>query len=64
MPAARYIRRGSLDFVFMVENIAQMYITGPKVVKSVTGSNITAEELGGFKVHNRGKRRIPFLLSG
>ena len=44
---------GITDFVFMVENIAQMYITGPKVVKSVTGSNITAEELGGFKVHNR-----------
>lgn len=44
---------GITDFVFMVENIAQMYITGPKVVKSVTGSNITAEELGGYKVHTR-----------
>ena len=42
---------GITDFVFMVENIAQMYITGPKVVKSVTGSSISAEELGGYRVH-------------
>ncbi|MDO4273048.1 MAG: acyl-CoA carboxylase subunit beta [Eubacteriales bacterium] len=41
------------DFVFMVKNIGQMYITGPKVVKSVTGRCITAEELGGWQVHAR-----------
>ncbi len=35
------------DFVFMVEKTSQMFITGPQVVKSVTGEEISAEELGG-----------------
>lgn len=35
------------DFVFMVENTAQMFITGPQVVKSVTREEVSAEELGG-----------------
>lgn len=39
------------DFIFMVEKISQMYITGPQVIKTVTGENITAEALGGTKVH-------------
>jgi methylmalonyl-CoA decarboxylase subunit alpha len=39
------------DFVFMVRGISQMYITGPDVVQSVTGENITHEELGGAQVH-------------
>jgi propionyl-CoA carboxylase beta chain len=39
------------DFVFMVEGIAQMYITGPDVIKSVTGESVTHEELGGASSH-------------
>lgn len=39
------------DFVFVVENISKMFITGPSVVKSVLGEEISMEELGGAKVH-------------
>jgi acetyl-CoA carboxylase carboxyltransferase component len=39
------------DFVFMVRDIAQMYITGPDVVQAVTGEQITHDELGGAQVH-------------
>ena len=35
------------DFVFMVEGTGQMYITGPDVIKAVTGEEVTHEELGG-----------------
>ncbi|MDY7019338.1 MAG: acyl-CoA carboxylase subunit beta [Chloroflexota bacterium] len=41
------------DFVFMVDGISQMFITGPRIVKSVMGEEITMEELGGAKVHSR-----------
>lgn len=40
------------DFVFMVENTSQMFITGPKVIETVTGEKISAENLGGAKVHS------------
>lgn len=40
------------DFVFMVDRTSQMFITGPKVIETVTGEKITAEDLGGSKVHN------------
>lgn len=40
------------DFVFMVESVSYMYITGPDVVKSVSGSVLTHKELGGAKVHS------------
>ncbi|MGC9543285.1 acyl-CoA carboxylase subunit beta [Streptomyces sp. UG1] len=39
------------DFVFMVRNTAQMFITGPDVVKAVTGEEITRDGLGGADVH-------------
>ncbi|GKX29272.1 methylmalonyl-CoA carboxyltransferase [Vallitalea longa] len=39
------------DFVFMVDNTSQMFITGPEVIKTVTGEEITKEELGGANVH-------------
>lgn len=35
------------DFIFMVENTSQMFITGPQVIKAVTGEDVTLEELGG-----------------
>jgi propionyl-CoA carboxylase beta chain len=40
------------DFIFMTEDNSQMYITGPDVVKSVTGEVITASDLGGADVHS------------
>ena len=39
------------DFIYMVEGIGQMYITGPDVVKSVTGEEVSHEELGGAATH-------------
>ena len=42
---------GITDFVFMVQGIGQMYITGPDVIKSVTGEDVTHEELGGALAH-------------
>jgi len=41
------------DFIFMVDGIGRMCITGPRVIKSVTGEDISIEELGGAKVHCR-----------
>ena len=39
------------DFIFMVEGTAQMYITGPDVIKATTGEEVAHEELGGAMVH-------------
>ena len=39
------------DFVFMVKGIGQMYITGPDVIKAVTGETVGHEELGGASAH-------------
>src|SRR5437773_994353 len=39
------------DFVFMVEGSSYMFITGPDVVKAVTGEEVTFEELGGASTH-------------
>lgn len=39
------------DFIFMVESIGQMYITGPDVVRSVTGEDVSHEDLGGAGMH-------------
>jgi len=41
------------DWIFMVEETSQMYITGPQVIKSVTGEEVSAEELGGALKHNQ-----------
>lgn len=41
------------DFVFMVENISHMFITGPDVIEAVTHEKISAEELGGTGVHGK-----------
>lgn len=40
------------DFVFMVDKTSQMFITGPQVIKTVTGEEVSAEELGGAMTHN------------
>ncbi|MFP4557651.1 MAG: acyl-CoA carboxylase subunit beta [Bacteroidales bacterium] len=39
------------DFVIMSRNTSYMFVTGPKVVKTVTGETVTAEQLGGADVH-------------
>ncbi len=39
------------DFVFVVEGVSKMFITGPEVIKTVLGEEISMEDLGGAKVH-------------
>ena len=39
------------DFIFMTEGTSQMYITGPDVIRAVTGEELTHEELGGATTH-------------
>ena len=39
------------DFIFMVRETSQMFITGPDVVKTVTGEEVTLEQLGGALTH-------------
>jgi acetyl-CoA carboxylase carboxyltransferase component len=43
---------GLSDFVFMVEGISQMYITGPEVIKAITGEKVSFDELGGAGIHS------------
>ncbi|MDY0160465.1 MAG: acyl-CoA carboxylase subunit beta [Bacteroidales bacterium] len=40
------------DFVFVVDNVSKMFITGPEVIKTVLGEEISMEDLGGAKVHS------------
>ncbi len=40
------------DFIFMVKNSSYMFITGPNVIKAVTGEKISFEDLGGAMTHN------------
>ncbi|CAN5894173.1 acyl-CoA carboxylase subunit beta [soil metagenome] len=40
------------DFVFMVKSTSHMFITGPEVIKTVTGEDVSFEELGGAMSHN------------
>ncbi len=42
-----------MDFVIMVENTSQMFITGPEVIKEVTHEEIDLESLGGARVHSQ-----------
>lgn len=42
---------GIMDFVAMVEDTSYMFITGPDVIKTVTGENVTMDSLGGGEVH-------------
>ena len=49
------------DFIFMVDKTSQMFITGPQVIKSVTGEEVTTEELGGAMAHNQTSGVAQFL---
>jgi len=42
---------GLTDFIFMVDKTSHMFITGPRIIKSVTSEDISPEELGGGRVH-------------
>ena len=52
------------DFIFMVNGIGQMYITGPDVIKAATGENITHEELGGWLTHSTKSGVAHFAFEG
>lgn len=41
------------DFVFMIDKTSQMFITGPQVIKAVTGEEVSLEDLGGSPTHNQ-----------
>lgn len=51
------------DFIFMVDQTSQMFITGPGVIKTVTGEEVTAEQLGGAMTHNSRSGVAHFISS-
>lgn len=51
------------DFVYVVDQTSQMFITGPQVIKTVTGEDVTAEELGGAYTHNSTSGVAHFLAT-
>ena len=51
------------DFVVMVDKTSQMFITGPDVVRAVTGEEVTLEELGGARTHNTRSGNAHYLGS-
>lgn len=52
------------DFVFMVKGSSQMYITGPDVVRAVTGEEVTHQELGGAEPHASESGVCHFAIDG
>jgi methylmalonyl-CoA decarboxylase alpha subunit len=51
------------DFIFMVDKTSQMFITGPQVIKTVTGEEVTAEALGGAMTHNQTSGVAQYIAS-
>lgn len=51
------------DFIFMVNKTSQMFITGPNVIKTVTGEQVSEEELGGALTHNRISGNAHFMAN-
>ena len=51
------------DFVVMVDKTSQMFITGPDVIKTVTGEEVTLEELGGGRTHNTKSGNAHYLAA-
>ncbi len=51
------------DFTFIVDRTAQMFITGPGVIKSVTGEEVTMEALGGARVHTEVSGNADFFAA-
>ena len=52
------------DFVVMVDQTSQMFITGPDVIKTVTGEDVTMEELGGGHTHMAKSGLAHYVASG
>ena len=52
------------DFIFMTKGTSQMYLTGPDVIKSVTGEDVTHEELGGAMAHASRSGVCHFAIDG
>lgn len=48
------------DFIFMTKSTSQMYITGPQVIKTVTGQDVSGEALGGWSVHMKQSGNVHF----
>lgn len=51
------------DFIFMVDQISHMYITGPDVIRAVTGEEISHEDLGGARAHTFKSGNVHFRFS-
>ena len=49
------------DFLFMVKSTSQCFITGPKVIKSLTGEEISMNELGGTEIHSQYSGQAHFV---
>lgn len=52
------------DFIFMTQDTGQMYITGPEVVRAVTGEEVTHEQLGGASIHASRSGVAHFAVAG
>ncbi|HSQ33743.1 MAG TPA: carboxyl transferase domain-containing protein [Peptostreptococcaceae bacterium] len=52
-----------MDFTYMVDKTSQMFITGPQVIKTVTGEDVSAETLGGASTHNTTSGVAHFMAS-
>jgi acetyl-CoA carboxylase carboxyltransferase component len=52
------------DFIFMTEGTGQMYITGPDVIRAVTGEEVSHEELGGADAHASRSGVAHFAIAG
>ena len=53
-----------MDFIFMVDGIGQMYITGPDVIRAVSGEEVTHEDLGGARTHASKSGVAHFVIGG
>src|SRR3954471_3662280 len=51
------------DFTVMVDQTSHMFITGPDVIKTVTGEDVAMEELGGARTHNTKSGNAHYLAS-
>ena len=52
------------DFVVMVDETSQMFVTGPDVIKTVTGEDVTMEDLGGARTHMAKSGVAHYVASG
>ncbi len=51
------------DFIVMVDQTSQMFITGPDVIRTVTGEDVTMEDLGGGRTHNTRSGNAHYLAA-